>query len=123
MVVSIPTEYTLEVCAEAVPPQDFHATCSVQIVLGLIHIKEHPEKGFVEDSHQMLVQIGLQCRCARPLPLLETMQGFVEGDGNPEAGIYDGGNHITYHIHQPNYPVVPPPLLEEDYGGPGQILW
>ena len=36
------------------------------------------------------------------------MQGVMEGDGHPEAGIYDADDLLPDHLHQPNAPVIPP---------------
>ena len=73
MVVTILLEKLLEVQVEDLPSQYFHATCSVQQVLGLLHFKEHPEKRFMTDALHLLGQLGLKCGCDYPPPLPKPM--------------------------------------------------
>ena len=47
----------------------------------------------------------------------------MEGYGHPKAGIYDGGDNISYHLRQPNAPVVPLTLQGGYYGGSGHLRW
>ena len=56
LVIPVPLEKPLEIRAKAVSPQDFHAPCSVQRVIGLPHIEEHLEQGFMVDACQLWCQ-------------------------------------------------------------------
>ena len=65
------------------------------------------------DSLLLMGQFGLQCVCNDPPSLPEPMQGIIGGYGNSNTGVYDGGNHFAYNLHQPNSPVFPLSLLPE----------
>ena len=75
----------------------------------------------MENSCQLLVQLGLQCGCAHHPPLTEPMKVVVEGDGCPEVGIYESNNHLPDKVHQTNATVSPPLIQKEDHDGPGHI--
>ena len=75
------------------------------------------------DSRQLLGQFGIQCVFACPPPQSELMQVVMAGYDHPEAGVYNCGGHIPYHLHKTNDLVFPPTLLEEDHCGPGQLHW
>ena len=47
------------------------------------------------------------------------MEGYI----CPEVGVYDGGDNLSDHPHQPNASVSPPPLRDEDNSGPGKLFW
>ena len=47
----------------------------------------------------------------------------MEIDSRPEAVFNDSGDHLPYHLHQSNSPVLTLPFWEEYHGGPGQFRW
>ena len=51
----------------------------------------------------------------------EPVQGVMERYGHLEAVVYDSGDNLIDHFHQPNYHVLSLPFREEGHGGPGQF--
>ena len=73
---------------------------------------------FMEYDRQMLRQFGLQRSFYRSPSLHKPMQGIMEKDDRPEEVVYDSGDHLPDHLHQPNKPLYPLTSWGEDCGDP-----
>ena len=76
------------------------------------------EQWFLAYALHLLHQFGLQHSRFRPPSLPRPVQMVMERDGRPEAVVYDSGDHLPYHLYQPNATLFYLPFWEEDHCGP-----